>query len=154
MHPNPFKSRRQVAACYARRDPRWDCDEWAQETDFSTLRPNRKTDEEVYEEWRELVNMTSKELREFMASEYGQQAGLSQEEAEHLGIRRGWDSAKAILRMKAKKVSSWTSSDWEWARRQVAFIKRMLGNRGAFFDKKGEPTRKLTSLLIWGHNPL
>lgn len=151
----PFKSKRQRSACYARRDPRWDCEEWDRETDLAHLRPNsRKSDEEIYEEWRELVNMTPKELREFMASEYGQEAGLSKEEAEHLGIRRGWDSAKAILRMKAKPVSRWTDEDWQWARRQVAFIKRMRGNRGPFFDRDGEPTRKLTSLLIWGHNPL
>lgn len=113
-----------------------------------------KSEQEVYEEWKLLVNMTPRQLREFMQSEYGRSAGLSKEEAERLGIRRGWDSAKAILRMKEKGVSAWNDSDWQWARRQVAFIRRMLGNRGAYFDRHGEPTRKLTSLLIWGHNPL
>ena len=113
-----------------------------------------KSEQQVYEEWKRLVNMTPRELRDFMDSDYGREAGLSQEQASQLGIRRGWDSAKAILRMKAKGVDAWTDSDWQWARRQVAFIKRMRGNRGPLFDKHGEPTRKLTSLLIWGHNPL
>lgn len=113
-----------------------------------------KSDDEIYADWRELVNMTPKQLRDFMSSEYGKDAGLSKAEADRLGIRRGWDSAKAILRMKAKPVSRWTAADWTWARRQVAFIRRMRGNRGPLYDARGEPTRKLTSLLIWGHNPL
>jgi len=119
-----------------------------------SLAPNRKTDDQVYKEWKKLVNMSARDLRDFANSEYGKVAGLSRAEASAQGIRSGRDSAQAILRMKAKPKSQWNDSDWAWARRQVAFIKRMRGNRGPLEKPNGEPTRKLLSLLIWGHNPL
>jgi hypothetical protein len=97
--------------------------------------------------------MSASELRDFLNSSYGRKAGLSKEKAEKLGIRRGQDSARAILRMKAKAPESWTATDWDWARRQVNFIRRMRGVSGPLFDAEGEPTRKLLALLIWGHNP-
>lgn len=106
----------------------------------------------VYSEWRELVNMSPRELERFLA-EYGDVAGLSRAEASAQGIRSGRDSARAILRMKRKLKSEWTERDWTWAKRQIAFIKRMRGARGALYDSRGEPTRKLLALLVWGHNP-
>lgn len=33
----PFKSKAQVKACYAAKDPKWDCKKWAKET------PNMKS---------------------------------------------------------------------------------------------------------------
>lgn len=112
-----------------------------------------KTRDDLYDEWRDLVNMSSKELRQFMDSDWGHSAGLSEAEAARQGIGRGWDSAKAILRMKGKPFSKWTDTDWGWAKRQVSFIKRMRGVRGPLEKPSGEPTRKLLALLIWGHNP-
>lgn len=112
-----------------------------------------KTDEEVYSEWKKLVNMTAGELKNFMQSDLGKKAGLTKEQAQRLGIGYGRESAQAILRMKAKPVAKWTSQDWSWARRQVSFIKRMKGNTGPLEDVNGNPTRKTLSLLIWGHNP-
>jgi hypothetical protein len=112
-----------------------------------------KSDDEVYREWKKLVNMTTSELQRFVDSPEGRRAGLSRAEAKEQGIRSGRDSARAILRMKAKKKDDWTKSDWEWARRQVGFIKRMRGAKGPLRDKNGEPTRKLLALKIWGHDP-
>lgn len=34
----PFKSKAQIRACFARKDPRWDCEKWLDET------PNRGKD--------------------------------------------------------------------------------------------------------------
>jgi hypothetical protein len=55
--------------------------------------------------------------------------------------------------MKKTPVTEWTHEMWEWAKRQINFNTRMLGNKGGLYDEKGEKTRKHTSLLIWGHNP-
>jgi hypothetical protein len=54
-----------------------------------------------------------------------------------------------------KKINKydWTPEMWRWAGRQVSFISRMTGNPGPLRDSKGEPTRKLLALLVWGHNP-
>jgi hypothetical protein len=67
-------------------------------------------------------------------------------------LRRGRDSGKAIVTMKKKSPSQWTEAEWSWARRQVSFISRMLGSKGPL-HKDGKKTRKLLSLLVWGHNP-
>lgn len=110
-------------------------------------------EDELYRTWRQLVNMTSKELEEFLEV-WGNVAGLSRAEASAQGIRSGRDSARAILRMKDKGRAAWTAGDWQWAKRQVAFIKRMSGARGPLLNAKGDPTRKYLSLLVWGHDPL
>jgi hypothetical protein len=109
--------------------------------------------DELYAEWKRLVNMTPSELERFMQSEEGRRAGLSASEAKAQGIGRGRDSARAILRMKSKPKSEWTSTDWDWAKRQVSFIKRMRGASGKLEDAQGRPTRKLLALKIWGHDP-
>lgn len=116
-----------------------------------------KTDDEVYREWKTLVNMSAKEIEDFL-DQYGDVAGLSRAQASAQGIRSGRDSARAIIRMKRKKKADWNSGDWKWARRQVAFIKRMSGSRGDLLREKADgtmvPTRKYLSLLVWGHDPL
>lgn len=131
------------------------------------LRPNSKNlregvelfdDEakEKYEQWKKLVNMPSDTLEKFLDSETGQQAGLKRSEAAKLGIGTGRDSARAILRMRKKPFSEWNENDIAWMKRQISFISRMSGNPGPLFiekDGKKIPTRKLTSLWIWGHIP-
>lgn len=112
-----------------------------------------RSEQDVYRDWKRLINMSASELRRFAASAEGKQAGLSRSEASAQGIRSGRDSAQAIIRMKDKGVEKWTDSDWQWARRQVAFVKRMSGNKGPLRDDDGRPTRKLLALKIWGHDP-
>lgn len=34
----PFQSLAQLRTCYAKHDPRWNCDQWAKETDLSSLK--------------------------------------------------------------------------------------------------------------------
>jgi hypothetical protein len=62
-------------------------------------------------------------------------------------------SAEWIAKMKKTPVKQWTPEMWTWAGKQVSFVSRMLGNAGPLRDEHGEPTRKLLSLKIWGHNP-
>lgn len=114
---------------------------------------NRRGRDEVLAEWKRLVNMSANELERFMHSPEGREAGLSRSQARAGGIRSGQDSARAIVRMKRKPAHEWTSGDWDWARRQVAFIRRMSGARGPLRDERGRPTRRLLALKIWGHDP-
>lgn len=128
-------------------------------TDRST-KPSR----EVFEAWKDLVNVTPDELQAFLA-EYGQEAGLSRAEARSAGVRSGRESAQWILKMRAAlrqrtyplAERNWTPSMWAWARRQVDFNRRMRGMRGPLYreykDGSKAPTRKLLSLLVWGHDP-
>lgn len=102
--------------------------------------------------------MSAAELRRFLVSPEGKAAGLSRGEAKQQGIASGQDSARWILKMLpngtsfGRAVAHWTPRMWQECRRQVAFISRMRGNSGPL-HKDGEMTRKLTSLLLWGHDP-
>lgn len=107
--------------------------------------------DKIHRDWKKLVNLTPKELKYFMSTSYGKSAGLSQAKAKKLGIKSGQESARWILKM--KKTKNWTPQMWAWALTQISFIKRMRKVQGPYF-RKGIPTRKLTSLLIWGHHPL
>jgi hypothetical protein len=108
---------------------------------------------DLYNSWRRLVNMTAKEIEVFLEEPEGKTAGLSRTEAAEQGIRSGRDSARRIIKMKQKSVSEWNKTDWDWAKRQVSFIRRMSGMQGPLYDTLGNPTRKLLALMVWGHLP-
>lgn len=119
---------------------------------------DEKRKDDLYREWRRLVNMSAKEIQSFLDSQDGKEAGLSRKEAGSAGagggkISSGRDSARAIIRMLNTPRDKWTANDWKWAGKQVNFISRMKGNAGDLKDDKGRPTRKLLSLKVWGHNP-
>lgn len=113
---------------------------------------------EDYRRWKKLVNMSSATLEKFLDSDTGKEAGLSRKEAKSAGgIKTGRDSARAILRMREKPFSEWSKDDIDWMYRQISFVSRMSGNEGPMYkvnkDGKKIPTRKLTSLWIWGNSP-
>lgn len=108
---------------------------------------------ELYQEWNDLVNMSSSELQNYYDSEEGKNSGLSAAEAKKLSIKSGRESARWIIKMKNISPSSWTSEMWQWAKRQVSFIKRMKGVKGDLYSYNNQKTRKHKALLIWGHNP-
>lgn len=109
--------------------------------------------EELYAEWKNLVNMSASELKTFYDSKEGREAGLSVKEAREQGIDRGRTSARWIMKMLGTDVAKWTPIMWKWCKKQISFIKRMRGNQGDLYESDGTKTRKHTSLLIWGHNP-
>ena len=113
---------------------------------------------EAYRRWRKLVNMPTSTLEKFLATKEGREAGLTRKEAAKAGgIKTGHQSARAILRMRDKPFSEWSTEDINWMFRQISFVSRMTGLEGPLFketkDGKKIPTRKLTSLWIWGHSP-
>lgn len=108
---------------------------------------------ELYSNWKKLINMSGNEIQSFLDSDEGKVAGLSKKDAEG-PIKRGRDSARAIIRMLDTSKENWSNNDWDWAKRQVSFILRMKGVDGPLKDEKGKPTRKLLALKVWGHDPL
>ena len=120
-------------------------------------------DENVWKSWRELINMSYKELKDFYDSDQGKDAGMKQKEADKEGIDSGRESARMLMKMIPIGGSfktaqdKWTSDMWRWCRKQISFNSRMRGMRkrmvGNPFERNGEMTRWLKSLLIWGHDP-
>ena len=111
-----------------------------------------------YRRWKKLVNMSSKTLEKFLDTKEGRDAGLSRKDAKKAGgIKTGRGSARAILKMRKTPFSDWSTEQVNWMYRQISFISRMSGNDGPMYKVDGDgkkiPTRKLTSLWIWGHIP-
>lgn len=120
----------------------------------------KKRRQALYARWRELVNMSAKSLDnwldrqlELAKKDPKKFPGMKQSVASKMGISTGRQSAKWIMRMKQTPVKDWSPEMWRWAGKQVSFISRMKGVNGPLYDEKGEPTRKLLSLKVWGHNP-
>lgn len=115
--------------------------------------PNVSPDQNVWKKWRSLVNMTEKEIKSFYETEYKDEVDS--------------DLKKKTLEMMIKLISTgktfddaekkWTSDMWKMSRSQIKFIekikairKRMVGNP---FERNGELTKWLKSMLAWGHDP-
>ena len=106
----------------------------------------------IHRKWKNLVNMTYTQLKKYYDSRDGKSSGLTQAEADKLGIDSGRESAVWIMKMKRTNFRDWTPEMWRWAKKQISFISRMRGNQGELM-LNGKRTPKLKSLLIWGHNP-
>lgn len=126
---------------------------------FEKKSKSSKPNYDIWSKWYSLINMSVSELKKFMDSDEGKEAGLSKSEAKKEGIHSGQQSASWLLKMIPdgnsweSATENWTPEMWYWAGRQNSFNSRMLGNKGPLFDEKGNKTRKHLSLLIWGHNP-
>jgi hypothetical protein len=118
----------------------------------------------TWSQWRSWINMSPTEIERFLNSEQGKEAGLSRKEAKQEGgIKTGRDSARALVRMIPigsswrAALDNWSPNDWKWARRQVSFNSRMTGmrpkTRDPYYEKNGDYTNWMKSMLIWGHDP-
>jgi len=128
--------------------------------DEEVTESEQKRRQELYANWRKLINMSASSVEAFKKSqtEKGKSdpkkhPGMKRGKAASLGISSGVQSADWIIKMKNTPNKDWTPEMWKWAGKQVSFVSRMLGNSGPLKDENGEPTRKLLSLKIWGHNP-
>ena len=124
---------------------------------------NTHADEEAWKDWRKLINMSLKELKYFYDSDEGKSAGMKAGDAAKAGIDSGRESARWLMKMMPHGESfkaaeeNWSPTMWRWCRKQISFNSRMRGMRkrmvGNPFERDGEKTRWLKSLLIWGHDP-
>ena len=107
----------------------------------------------IYKKWKNLLNMTSPQLRHYRSTNDYRTAGLTRQEAKEQGISSGKESFAWILKMKATPVDKWTQEMWVWAKKQINFVSRMKGIKGRLRDDEGNRTPKLKALMLWGHNP-
>jgi len=113
----------------------------------------------LFPKWKELINMSATELKKYYNSADGLTSGLSLAEGKRLGIRTGRQSARALMRMiptgktLTRALNNWSAADWDWSKHQVSFISRMKKLPGPLYRQDGSKSKKLKSLLIWGHNP-
>lgn len=105
----------------------------------------------IFSKWKDLVNMTEKELTKWSKDPDRLEASLNREEAGK--IQSGYDSLHRIKRRVSKNQSDWSDEDYDNASQENGFNQRMLGNN------PGEPVADTgmskweISLRNWGHDP-
>lgn len=102
----------------------------------------------VLHEFREAVNMSAKELENWLKTEESQSVGMKeQEDDESVGHQTG----RHLVELMHKKQSNYSEDDYNQMRRVVSYIHRHSAQRP---DGDIEHTRWRYSLKNWGHEPL
>jgi hypothetical protein len=103
--------------------------------------------QQVVEEFNEAVNMTPKELEEWLQTEESESVGQS----DGGGESKGHESGRRIVEIKRKNQSAYTDDDIEHMKRVNGYLKRHLGQGP---NKDPEDSKWRYSLMNWGHDPL
>jgi hypothetical protein len=103
-----------------------------------------KSDDQVIQEFDEAVNMTRKELEEWLKTDESKSVGQSDGGSES----KGHESGRKILQILDKNKTDYSSDDMK---RVVSYVHRHQSQKPEG-DVKNSNWRR--SLLNWGHDPL
>ena len=106
-----------------------------------------KSDEQVIQEFDEAVNMSRKELEDFLQTDESQSVG----QKDGGGESKGHESGRKIAEILDKKKSDYTDDDIDHMRRVVSYVHRHQA-QGPEGDVEDSAWRY--SLMNWGHDPL
>jgi hypothetical protein len=102
--------------------------------------------QQIIEEFDEAVNMTPKELEEWLQTEESKSVGQSDG-----GESKGHESGRRIVEIKRRNKSDYTDDDVEHMKKVNGYVKRHLVQGP---DKDPEDSKWRYSLMNWGHDPL
>ncbi|MBY4011775.1 DUF3140 domain-containing protein [Rhodococcus fascians] len=103
-------------------------------------------DSDVKTEFDDLVNMTAKELDEFLGTDDSKDVGQKKEGGESTGH----ESGRRIVEILKTKKADLSDEDYEHMRKVVGYCKRHLAQRP---DGDITDTKWRYSLMNWGHDP-
>ncbi len=103
--------------------------------------------QQAIEDFEEAVNMTPKELEEWLETDESKSVGQSDGGDES----KGHESGRRIVEIKRKNKSDYTDDDVEHMKRVNGYVKRHLV-QGPENDIENSKWRY--SLMNWGHDPL
>ena len=106
-----------------------------------------KSGEQVVEEFNEAVNMTSKELEEWLETDDSKSVGQSDDGGES----KGHESGRRIVEILEKDEDDYADDDLDHMRRVVSYVHRHQAQRPG---GNVEDSRWRYSLMNWGHDPL
>ncbi|MGI8435079.1 MAG: DUF3140 domain-containing protein [Nocardioidaceae bacterium] len=103
--------------------------------------------DEVWDGWRDAVNMTASDLEHWLATDESRSVGDSSGGAESTGHKSG----RRIIELLGTKKADLDDSDVQHMRKVVSYVHRHLAQR-----PKGDLTETpwRYSLMNWGHDPL
>jgi Protein of unknown function (DUF3140) len=103
--------------------------------------------QQIFEEFDESVNMTRKELEEWLRTDESKSVGQS----DGGGESKGHESGRKIVEILQKEEDDITEDDVDHMRRVVSYVQRHQA-QGPEEDVENSDWRY--SLLNWGHDPL
>ncbi len=106
-----------------------------------------KSDEQVREEFREVVNMDADELKEWLETDESKSVGQSDDGGES----KGHESGRRIMEILEKDDEDISQDDVDRMRRVVSYVHRHQAQEP---EKDVEDSRWRYSLMNWGHDPL
>lgn len=108
--------------------------------------------------WRKLVNMPVSTMMKLLDMDEAKHAGLSRRD--NMRLLSGKNSkaaARAVIRMKSKSFTEWTTADVNWMYHQLSYINRMTNTDGPMFkvdaDGNRVPSSRLKTMWAWGRIP-
>ena len=111
--------------------------------------------DDAYGEFREAVNMTPKELEEWLDTEESQSVGQKSGGKDGAGGEStGHESGRRIVELLRTKKGDLTDDDAAHMRKVVGYVKRHTAQRPDKPDDELEHARWTASLKNWGHDPL
>ena len=101
--------------------------------------------DEVWDDWRDAVNMAPKELEDWLETDESKAVGDSAS-----GESTGHRSGRRLVSILRTKKADLTDGDVEWMRKVVGYVHRHTAQRPA-----GDVTETdwRYSLMNWGHDP-
>jgi len=106
-----------------------------------------KSREQIWEEWKNLVNMAPKEIADFLETEESKSVG-DNDDKESTGHKSG----KRIVKIKRTNKDEISDEQWDHMAKVVGYIKRHCSQGGPGENISESPWRY--SLMNWGHDPL
>ncbi|WP_370161618.1 DUF3140 domain-containing protein [Limimaricola soesokkakensis] len=107
-----------------------------------------KSHEQVWDEFRDLVNMAPKEIEDFLDTEESRSVGDTGGDGESTGHKSG----KRIVEIKRTNKADLSEDQWDHMAKVVGYIKRHKAQGGPKDDMEHSKWRY--SLMNWGHDPL
>ena len=101
---------------------------------------------EIRGDFREVVNMSPKELEDWLETDESRSVGQKDDGGESTGH----ESGRRIVEIKRKTVDDLTEDDHDWMRKVVGYCRRHLAQGP---DGDVENSRWRYSLMNWGHDP-
>ncbi len=116
-----------------------------------------KTSEQVYDEFRDAVNMSPGELEKWLATEESKSVGWTgsgggRKDAPHGQESKGHESGRHIVRLLRTGRGELSEDDYGEMRRVVGYVHRHLAQEPT--KEEVETSRWRYSLMNWGHDPL
>lgn len=106
-----------------------------------------KSDEQVKNEFDVAVNMSAKELEDWLQTDESGSVGQSDDGGES----KGHESGRRIVEILGKNKGDYTGDDLDHMRRVVSYVRRHQAQKP---EGDAETSNWRYSLLNWGHDPL